>query len=212
MSLVLDAPNQSGVLGSTASVDEATKRLRIVDAALRCVAKSGMRGTTVEEIASEAGVARATVYRTFAGGRDEIFAAVIETEMLRFFSSLAVDLARATTLEDTCVALCHGTSVRIMSSEALRSVVQEQPEKVLGAIAFEGLGRTLELLSDFAWPFFGQWLPEDEARRAGEFVGRVTLSYLVSPEDGVDLTVHESVEGLVAQHVVPGVLALHSTT
>jgi AcrR family transcriptional regulator len=42
---------------------------RVVDAALRCLAREGLRGTTVDDIASDAGVSRATLYRAFPGGR-----------------------------------------------------------------------------------------------------------------------------------------------
>jgi AcrR family transcriptional regulator len=198
----------SAPLGSLTTIDEATKRLRIIDATLRCVAANGVRGTTVEEIASEAGMARATIYRTFSGGRDEVFGAVVTTEVLRFFSSLSVELARADTLEELCVACCHGGARRLQESAALSSVLAEIPDLVVAAIAFDGLGTTLELVSDFAWPYFGRWMTQDAARRAGEFVARVTLSYLLSPDPEVDLGDLACVQTLVRSHVIEGVLAL----
>jgi AcrR family transcriptional regulator len=45
----------------------ADKRVRILDAARRLVARGGFRGTAVEAVAAEAGVATGTVYRYFPG-------------------------------------------------------------------------------------------------------------------------------------------------
>ena len=42
---------------------------RILDAAIACVAVQGVRATTVDDVAHAAGCSRATVYRTFPGGR-----------------------------------------------------------------------------------------------------------------------------------------------
>ena len=64
-------------------------RQRILQATYDCVARWGLSKTTVEARgAREAGVARATVYRYFPGGRDELIAATVAWEQLRFFSRL----------------------------------------------------------------------------------------------------------------------------
>ena len=51
----------------------------VLDAAARRLTKSGIAGTTVDDVAGEAGVSRATVYR-YVGGKDEIVRAVIGRE------------------------------------------------------------------------------------------------------------------------------------
>jgi AraC-like DNA-binding protein len=43
-------------------------RVRIIDATLACLARHGTAKTTVDDIARQAGVSRATVYRAFPGG------------------------------------------------------------------------------------------------------------------------------------------------
>ena len=63
-----------------------------------------MAKTTVDDIAREAGFSRATLYRTFPGGKDAVVAAMVETEVARLFSSLAVVMGEATDLEDVLVA------------------------------------------------------------------------------------------------------------
>src|SRR5580704_15175839 len=84
--------------------DRSSTRVRMVDAALACLARQGLAKTTVDDIARQAGFSRATLYRTFPGGKDAIVAAVVETEVARLFSALAVVMGEATDLEDVLVA------------------------------------------------------------------------------------------------------------
>ncbi|MGZ4705878.1 MAG: TetR/AcrR family transcriptional regulator, partial [Acidimicrobiales bacterium] len=45
---------------------------RILEAALRCVARWGLIKTTVDDVAREAGCSRATIYRAFPGGKQSV--------------------------------------------------------------------------------------------------------------------------------------------
>ena len=45
---------------------EAAARERLLEAAVRCIAREGMAGSNVAAVAAEAGVSRPTVYRYFA--------------------------------------------------------------------------------------------------------------------------------------------------
>ena len=49
-------------------------RERLLEAAYACVARFGLAKTTVEDVVKESGVSRATVYRVFPGGKDELLA------------------------------------------------------------------------------------------------------------------------------------------
>jgi AcrR family transcriptional regulator len=55
-------------LTAPASTDDA--RERILAAAERCIARHGIRKTTMDDIASEAGLSRPSVYRYFADRND----------------------------------------------------------------------------------------------------------------------------------------------
>ena len=48
---------------------------RVLDAALTCVARVGLAKTTLDDVAREAGCARATVYRCFSG-KQQLLAAL----------------------------------------------------------------------------------------------------------------------------------------
>ena len=61
-------------------------RQRTIEATYACVARRGIAKTTVEDVAREAGISRATVYRAFPGGRDELIDATISWAVLDFFA------------------------------------------------------------------------------------------------------------------------------
>ena len=48
-----------------------------------------MKGFTVEDVAGEAGLSRATLYRYFPGGRDQLVGETVTWEVGRFFARLA---------------------------------------------------------------------------------------------------------------------------
>ena len=62
---------------------------RLLQATFACVARYGIGKTTIEDVAREAGVSRATVYRQFPGGKDQLVSDTIRWESTRFFAELA---------------------------------------------------------------------------------------------------------------------------
>jgi AcrR family transcriptional regulator len=60
-----------------------------MEATLDCVARGGMKGFTVEDVARRAGLSRATLYRWFPGGRDQLVSETVTWEVGRFFARLA---------------------------------------------------------------------------------------------------------------------------
>ena len=97
-------PRRARVVRHLGADDRSSARVRIVDGALRCLARQGIAKTTVDDMAREAGLSRATLYRTFPNGKEGVVAAVVETERARLFSSLAVVMGEAGDLEDVLVA------------------------------------------------------------------------------------------------------------
>ena len=57
--------------GATTFVLSPAER-RVAEALLRCVARWGLAKTTIEDLAREAGVSRATVYRLVPGGKQAV--------------------------------------------------------------------------------------------------------------------------------------------
>jgi AcrR family transcriptional regulator len=180
---------------------------RIVDAALRCVARWGMAKTTVDDVAREAGCGRATLYRLFPGGRDALWTAVVAIEGRRFFARLA-DRARAEDgLEDGLVALVTEAARTLTGHAALQFLLLHEPEAVLPHLAFYRGNGVLHTVSAVAAPLLSPWLSGGDAEtaaRAAEWLARMVISYLTSPSPDIDLCDDESVRRLIRLFVLPG--------
>jgi len=188
--------------------DGGSVRIRVVDALLRCLAHQGLRQTTVDDIAREAGVSRATLYRNFPGGRDAVVVATAQTEVARFFSALAVDLGAADDLEELVVAGLVTAARRLGDHRALAHLLAEEPGVVLPWLAFDRLDRVLAAATAFTAPFFARWLEAEQAARAAEWTARVLVSYVTCPVDGTDLRRPEDARDLARRFVLPAIEAL----
>jgi AcrR family transcriptional regulator len=186
-------------------------RVRVIDATLVCLARHGTLKTTVDDIARQAGVSRATVYRVFPGGRDEVLAAVVDTEMARLFSALGVRLGEATGLSEALVNGLVEASTRVRGHAALAYLVEHEPEMVLGHLAFDESDRLLSTASRFVAPFLARWTSPVEAGRVAEWATRIVLSYAIAPSATMDLTDPVRATHLVETYVLPGISALHAT-
>lgn len=188
--------------------DRSSSRVRVVDAALRCIARCGLHKTTVDDVAREAGISRATLYRLFPGGKEAVVRAVVETETARLFSDLGAGMGEARDLEALLVAAIVGAARRLSSHAALAYLLEHEPGTVLPYLAFSGLDHVLAAAGSFAAPFLGRWLEPEDAARAAEWATRIVVSYLACPQEGMDLTDPIAVHHLVATFVVPGIQAL----
>ena len=186
----------------------ASTRDRVVVAALRCLASQGLRRTTVDDIASDAGVSRATLYRAFPGGRDTIMAAVVDAELARLLALVAGAIETAPDLRAALIEGIHAAAMWLSNHEALERLMFDEPAVVLTHVEFEQLDRTLEAMSVAAAPSLALFMSPLAAERAGELASRIVISYLLFPADGVDLEDRAQVAVLVDRHVLPGVVAL----
>jgi len=189
-------------------IPETPARVRVIDAALACISRQGVAKTTLDDVAREAGCSRATVYRVFPGGKDAVLGAVVDTEVSRFFSALAVRMGGATDLEDVFVAGMTEAASRITEHAALRYLLLYEPELVLAQLAFARMDQVLAVTCAFTTPFLGRWLDQAESRRVAEWAARIVVSYLMCPAEGVDLTDAGKVRRLVRLFVLPGIRAL----
>ena len=166
------ARNGSASWGSNAPTTIDDARGRLIDAAEACFTKFGAAKTTLEDIASQAGVSRATVYRYFDGGRDEIILAVVLREAKDFLEALARRVQREATLEDAIVEGVLHTVATVRKNEHLSLLFAPEVAGQTSAIA--GASTALfEITTDFLRPIFEQARAEDlvrpgePARRSG---------------------------------------------
>jgi AcrR family transcriptional regulator len=199
---------RDGVVRHLGADDRSSTRVRLVDGALRCLARQGIAKTTVDDIAREAGFSRATAYRAFPGGKYDILAAVVETEVARLFSSLAVVMGEAHDLEDVLVAGMVESARQLRSHGALAYLLAHEPGTVLPHLTFAGQDRVLLVAGDLAAPFFARWLEPEQASRAAEWAVRIVMGYCSDLRPGTDLTDPVATRALVRAFVLPGILAL----
>ena len=155
---------------------------------LRCLARQGIAKTTVDDIARAAGLSRATAYRTFPRGKEGILAAVVETEVARLFSSLAVAMGEAGDLEDVLVAGMVESARWLRWHEPLTYLLEHEPGAVLPYLTFGGFDAVMRVASDLAAPFFARWLEPEQASRAAEWAVRIVMAYCSDPSPHADLT------------------------
>lgn len=167
-----------------ATADEA--RNRLIDAAEVCFARYGVPKTTLEDIASTAGVSRATVYRYFDGGRDEIILGVLLREVHTFLDSLTRVVQRETDFSSAIVEGVIHTVSKVTQNTHLALLFAPEVAGETSAIA--GASSALfDVTTDFLSPFFeaaranGQLRDGVRADTAAEFVLRIILSLLTVP-------------------------------
>jgi AcrR family transcriptional regulator len=189
-----------------------TQEERVADATLRCVGRWGVAKTTLDDVAREAGCSRATVYRLFPGGKDNLLDAAVRLETRRFLGGLAAALSAADDLEQLLVNGISYGSRHLREHAALQFVLAYEPEIVLPRIAFERLDVVFDAVGAAAAPFLAPHVGAEHAGRVAEWVTRIVISYTLTPSDQFDLADDEAVRRLVRGFVLPGLPTTLSTT
>ena len=194
--------------GEGHTVAEVAER-RILDAALRCVGRWGVAKTTLDDIAREAGVSRATIYRTFPGGKDTVIGAVVADEVDRFGAALAERLASAEDLEDLLVTGVTFASARLAGHQALQYLLVHEPDQVLPHISFGRFDRVLGAAAALVAPHLTRFVGDEVALRTGEWLTRLVLSYALAPSPAYDLAERADAARFVRSYVLPGLPTRH---
>jgi len=157
-------------------------RERILEATYACVARWGLAKTTVEDAAREAGLSRATVYRAFPGGREELISAVVGWATLEFFTRLYDQVQGAENLEQVMERGIMFAHRSIVEHEVLQRVMQTEPEKLLPALTVES-NRIRQGIAEFLVPFLEKRgvAAGVDLVEAADFLARMVLSYMSAP-------------------------------
>jgi AcrR family transcriptional regulator len=186
---------------------EGGQRQRILEATYACVARWGLSKTTVEDAAREAGCSRATVYRYFPGGRDELLSAVVSWEYMQFFARLYAEVQGATSLEEVLERGLPFARRSLLEHEVLQKVLQTEPEVLLPQLTVEA-NRTVGMIAGFLVPYLERHGLADgvDVHEAAELLARMVLSYIASPGHW-DLADPAQVAALVRTELLAGVVA-----
>ncbi len=181
-------------------------RQRILEATYACVARWGLSKTTVEDAAREAGLSRATVYRYFPGGRDELIDAVVSWQFLAFFGRLYEEVHGATSLEEVLDRGLLFARRSLIEHEVLQKMLEIEPDVLMPKLTVES-NRTVGLIAGFLVPYLHEHGMAEgvEIHEAADFLARMILSYISSPGHW-DLGDPEQVAALVRTELLAGVV------
>ena len=177
--------------------------LRVLDAAKSCCARWGIAKVTIDDIANEAGVSRATLYRLFPGGKDVLFEALRVRELEDFFTRLTVHVADAIDLEDLLVRTVVAATHELRDDQHLALMLASEPGDTLGQLTVEGLPRIMRVATIFLVPLVDRYLPRRESARLVELLSRLVISYFLAPSDHVDLGQAESARPFINAFILP---------
>ena len=182
---------------------------RAVRATLACVARHGLAKTTFDDVAREAGCARATLYRYF-GGKRQLVRITVAREAARIAAAVRDAADAEPTFEGAVVAMIVRAARELRDNEALHFIFAFEPELVLPHVTFDAGNRFLVGAGSAVAPAFERFLPADRTDRAGEWLARVVLTHALSPSSPIDLTDEAAARALVRELVLPGLLASES--
>ncbi|MEI8263902.1 MAG: TetR/AcrR family transcriptional regulator [Actinomycetes bacterium] len=178
----------------------------IIEAAYGCLAHYGPSRTSVEDVAQAAGVSRATMYRYFPGGRDQLINDVVAWEFHRFFVRLYEAVRDAETLEEVMERGLFVAHRAIKEHEVLQMVLRTEPE-ALDVVLESEVASTRVQISEFLLPYLErhELAPGVEPGEAAGFLSRMVLSY-IGAQGSWDLSNPEEVSRLVRAELLAGIV------
>jgi AcrR family transcriptional regulator len=186
----------------------ASGRERLLEATLACVARYGIAKTTVEDVARQAGLSRATVYRQFPGGKDQLVNSTIAWEASRFFERLAIAVADAPDLETLLVDALLFANKAFEEHAVLQKVLETEPGLLLPQLTVENT-RITAFVRAFLLNAFERnrerLVGGLDLQRAADHVARLVLSFVGTPGRW-DLTDKQQVRELVRTELLAGVV------
>jgi AcrR family transcriptional regulator len=177
---------------------------RALDAALDLVARWGLAKTTLGDVARAAGTSRATLYRSFPGGKDQLFDLLARRELSRFLAVVTEAFAASDDLADALAGGLHAASTHLADHAAVRYILDHEPEVAVPVLSFSQCEGLLRVVRRAVAPSLVRLLPEPGAASwAAEWLARLFLSALVNPTPAFDLSDRAVCDRLVTRYVVP---------
>lgn len=211
---VLMAPSNSESLLERAYIDAIEQvddtdetRARILDAAYEQFCRMGIRRSTMEDVARQAGVSRITVYRRFAT-KDALVEHVVGREFRRYFDRFLIDIEQAHTAADRAVLGFVSSLRAIRGNPLIGGLITTEPDLVVPSMIRDG-GRTLAAVRQFV---AGQLRHEQHAGNVSselntdlvaELMVRISASFLTIPSHVIDLDDDEQLAAVARQFLVP---------
>ncbi len=185
----------------------AEARERVLAAVVACAGRVGVGRVTVDEVAREAGVGRASVYRWFPGGREQLVEEGVTWEVGRFLERLEEAVADAPDLRTRLVEGIAFAHRAIAEHEVLQALLITDPGGLLPQ-----LQRTAPLVVAVLRGAFAGHVAAEPRRRpdvdpgaAADWLARMVLSFVVE-QGSWDLDDRAEVERLVDGALLAGIV------
>jgi AcrR family transcriptional regulator len=169
-----------------------------------------MAKTTVDDVAAASGVSRASIYRLFPGGKDELLRETVGWEMDRFFLRLGEELGDATDFAEFLERALPLAHQELRGHAVLQKVLETEPDR-LNALITVQQHRVIGAIAAYFLPLLerdrerGLVANDVDLVAASEYVARLCLSLIASPGRH-DLGDPEEVHRLVRGELLGGVL------
>lgn len=183
-----------------------SSRERILDATVEIVSDRGMDGFSLEEVASAAGVARATIYRQFVGGRDQLLNEAVTREVGRFWAGLADHVRHLGPLRERLVQGLMEANRTIRDHELLQRLLVTDTDDLMSRLSqADGLARLV--LTGYLRDLLLRETLRDgvDVDEAAQYLARMIVAYMSTPGRW-DLTDEAQVSRLVDTQFLAGVV------
>ncbi len=183
--------------------DQVTQR--ILEAAFNCVVRWGVAKTTMEDVARECHTSRATIYRYFPGGRDELVESVIAWQAGQFLAELYEVLHGSQSLQEILERLILFSSGYLRNLEVLNRLLATEPDAVIPKLTTE-INLMASTVSGFLVPYLREFGVDDQVNihEAADYLARMLFSFISSPGD-LDLQDRTEVSNLVRVELLGGI-------
>jgi AcrR family transcriptional regulator len=160
---------------------------RVLDATKLCCERWGIEKVTIDDIATAAGVSRATIYRMFPGGKDVLFEALRVRELEEFFAVLLTRVEGADSIDELLVRTVVAATQELRADDHLALMLASEPGVTLSQLTVEGVPRIIRFATSFLVPLAEPYLDRAQARAVIDVLARLTISYFLAPSDTIDL-------------------------
>ncbi|WP_280270974.1 TetR/AcrR family transcriptional regulator [Nocardia wallacei] len=187
------------------AVDES--ETRILDAALIQFQKVGVKKTTIEDVARQAGVDRVTVYRRM-GSRDDLVQAVINREVAAVLTELAEIPERHDDISDLVADVFVTVVTRWRTNPLVERMLAVEPERVVMKLTVDGATTFAMCVSATAAALDaavqrGLLEPSPDLMTRAEIVCRIVHSMVLAPEGVAHLSTDADLSTFARTYLTP---------
>ena len=170
----------------------------------------GIRRTTMEDIARQCGVGKATLYRRFPT-KEAVVDAVVLSEVQRYLDGNEVARSRGDTFEERLINGVVFTVEFIRDNALLNKLRSTEPETILRSLTVDA-GAIIDWASEVsAARLAAELLPgatptkaqQRQLLTAGELQTRLTLSFALTPHTTIDRSTPAGLRAYVLDFILP---------